>query len=293
MPHTKHQIQEFLRSAGITPRRRWGQNFLIDLNLMRLLVDSAALKGDEVVLEVGCGTGSLTELLSDRAGKVVAVDIDRNLMQIARQQLENRENIQFINSDVLSTKNCLQPQVRDEIIRLRQEFAGPFYLVANLPYQVAAPLMMDLLLEDILLPDGMWVTIQAEVAGRMTAKAGTKEYGILSILLQATGVLQTLRVIKPQAFWPQPKVNSAMVNWRPDSDKLDKIKNLAQLKKITARLLNQRRKKIRNCLPQEMDSKELMRLHQKINLDPDARAETLNPEIFVQIANALNIKSNV
>ena len=287
MPHTKQQIQELLYSAGISPRRMWGQNFLIDLNLMRLLVDSAALEGNEVVLEVGCGTGSLTELLSDRAGKVIAVDIDQHLMKIARQQLASRDNIQFINSDVLSTKNCIHRQVRDEIVQTRQEFEGPFYLMANLPYQVAAPLMIDLLLEEGLFPEGMWVTIQAEVAERMTAAPGTKAYGILSILLQATGTMKQLRTIKPQAFWPQPKVNSAMVSWRRDSEKIDKIVSLVQLKRITAMLLNQRRKKIRNRLVKEFDSKEPIRLLEGLGVDMDARAETLNPDIFVQIANIL------
>ena len=254
---------------------------------MRLLVDSAALEGNEVILEVGCGTGSLTELLSDRAGKVTAVDIDQNLMKIARQQLESRKNIQFIGADVLSTKNCIHPQVRDEIIRLRQEFEGPFYLVANLPYQVAAPLMIDLLLEEAIFPDGMWVTIQAEVADRMTARPGTKEYGILSILLQATGTMKQLRIIKPQAFWPQPKVNSAMVSWRRDSDKINKIISLAQLKRITSLLLNQRRKKIRNCLAKEIETREILGRLDQLDIDTEVRAETLDPEIFVQIANIM------
>jgi len=287
VPHTKHQIQGFLSSAGISPRRLWGQNFLIDLNLMRLLVDSAALEGNEVVLEVGCGTGSLTELLSDRAGKVIAVDIDQNLMKIARRQLESRENIQFIGTDVLSTKNSIDRQVIDEVIENRQEYKRPVYLIANLPYQVAAPLMINLLLEEEIFIEGMWVTIQAEVADRMTAPPGTKEYGILSILLQATGVMQQLRVIKPQAFWPQPKVNSAMVSWRRDSDKINKIISLAQLKRITSLLLNQRRKKIRNCLAKEIESKEIVQLLDRLGIDRDVRAETLEPEIFVQIANSL------
>ena len=287
MPHTKHQIQEFLSSAGISPRRLWGQNFLIDLNLMRLLVDSAPLEGNEVILEVGCGTGSLTELLADRAGEVIAVDIDPNLIKIARQQLESRKNIQFIAADVLSTKNCLHPQVRDEIMRHRREFEGPFYLIANLPYQVAAPLMINLLLEEEFFPDGMWVTIQAEVAARMTANPGTKAYGILSILLQATGTMKQLRTIKPQAFWPRPKVNSAMVRWRPDRDKINKIVNLARLKRITALLLNQRRKKIRNCLMKEIKAKESLRLLEELGVDMEVRAETLDPDIFVHIANIL------
>ncbi|MCP4709733.1 MAG: ribosomal RNA small subunit methyltransferase A [Planctomycetes bacterium] len=289
MPHTKQQIQGYLNSAGISPRRLWGQNFLIDLNLMRFLVDAAALKGNEVVLEIGCGTGSLTELLSDQAGKVIAVDIDQNLVKIARQQLESRENIQFINSDVLSTKNCIHRQVRDQIWQARQEFAGPFYMIANLPYQVAAPLMINLLLEEELFPDGMWVTIQAEVADRMTAGSGTKEYGTLSILLQATGTMKQLRIIKPQAFWPQPKVNSAMVTWRRDGEKIDKIDSLAQLKRITSMLLNQRRKKIRNCLVKEIDSKDSIRLLEKLGIDTDTRAETLDPDIFVLIANTLTM----
>ena len=219
------------------------------------------------------------------AGRVIDVEIDLNLMQIAREQLARHKNIQFIGADVLSGKNTINQEVCDTIAKAQKQYKGPFYLIANLPYQVAAPLMIDLLLEEALVPEGMWVTVQKEVADRMTADRGTKAYGPLSILLQVTGRMKQLRTIKPQAFWPRPKVNSALVSWRRDEKKCKNIRDIKRVKQMVDLLLRHRRKKIGNCLTKEAGFDEIGSLLEPLGIDAEARGETLGPEAFVALAN--------
>lgn len=276
-----------MHRANLSPRRRWGQNFLIDLNLMRMMIDTAGLTGNETVLEVGCGTGSMTDLLAEKSGRVIAVEIDRHLMQIAREQLQRHKNVQLLSADVLSNKSTLDQEVRDAIIKSRKRFEGSYYLISNLPYQVAAPVIINLLMEKLLRPDAMWVTVQAEVAARMTARPATKAYGPLSILLQATGQVSLLRAIKPQAFWPQPEVNSAMVSWKQEVNKCKNIRDMKQLKKMIDLLLGHRRKKIRNCLAKVAVADDAVLILEKLGINADARGETLTPELFVELAHSL------
>ena len=108
---TKHQIRDLLSSAGVQPNKRLGQHFLIDLNLVRLLVDSANIQKEDVVLEIGCGTGSMTEALAKEAGRIIAVELDRNLSKIAEKQLAMSENVEIINADILESKNTLSQTV--------------------------------------------------------------------------------------------------------------------------------------------------------------------------------------
>jgi 16S rRNA (adenine1518-N6/adenine1519-N6)-dimethyltransferase len=287
MPHTKHQIQQLLQEYQISPRHRWGQNFLIDLNLMRLLADSAELTGTETVLEVGCGTGSLTELLAASARAVIAVDIDETLIEIAKRQLAQHQNITFICADILRNKNTLNPQVTREILQQCERHPGPFHLIANLPYQIATPLLINLLLGTSI-PDRIAITVQAEVADRIVTQPGSKSYGPLSIMMQSTGTVTPLRRVGPLAFWPIPKIDSAMVLWRKDPLKLENIKQLISLKQVVEALLGHRRKKIRTCLARRIPPDRIDQLLTNSDIDPDARGETLPPEKFVALSNCLS-----
>ncbi|MBN2374795.1 MAG: ribosomal RNA small subunit methyltransferase A [Sedimentisphaerales bacterium] len=291
MPHTKQQLLELLGGAGTEPRHKWGQNFLIDLNLMRLLVEQANLTGRETVLEVGTGTGSLTSLLAEQAGQVITVEIDGQLAQIARDELAKCENVTIIEADVLSRKSQIAGEVLDELTAACEATKGEFYLIANLPYQVASPLIINLLLGELTFA-GMFVTVQAEVALRMAGTPGTKEYGLLSILLQSTGEVKIFRKIKPMAFWPMPNVHSAMVSWRRDEVKQRKINDLATLKQVVDLLLHHRRKTIRSCLVKsglEIDTEALAR---ELEIDLHARGESLMPDDFVRLSNYLAAKQH-
>ena len=286
MPHTKQQLQQLLASIDARPRHHWGQNFLIDLNLMRLLVDAAQLTGRETVLEVGCGTGSLTQLLADHAHAVIAVEIDPQLALLARTQLTDHPNVSIINKDALIQKSALDPEILTQIAQSRYDHPGPFLLIANLPYQIAAPLIINLLLSSAP-PDGIFVTVQAEVAQRIIAQPPAKTYGLLSILMQASGSVRLIRKLKPQAFWPMPQVNSAMIAWRRDQSKLDHLGDLNQLRQIVGLFLSHRRKTIKTCLAQAPQTPDLTPLLQQAEIDPNARGETIPVEKYVQLTQSL------
>jgi 16S rRNA (adenine1518-N6/adenine1519-N6)-dimethyltransferase len=259
---TKRQIQQLLESAGVRPNKRLGQHFLIDLNLMRLLVDSADIQKNDVVLEVGCGTGSLTEILAEKAGWVLAVELDAKLIQIAQNQFAKAKNIDFINVDILENKNTINQAVINSLMHIRKEFSGRFFLVANLPYNVGSPVMLNLTMGPITI-DRMYVTVQKEVADRMTAVPNSKDYGILSIILAGTGIVETIRRLKPQVFWPQPKVDSAMVSFKYDSKKACRIKNMELFREIVSLFMGHRRKTILAC------SRLAEKKHLKINNWPE------------------------
>jgi 16S rRNA A1518/A1519 N6-dimethyltransferase RsmA/KsgA/DIM1 with predicted DNA glycosylase/AP lyase activity len=139
---TKRQIQRLLASAGVSPNKRLGQHFLIDLNLMRLLVDSAHISDNDIVLEAGCGTGSLTEALAEKAGYCLAVELDESIAKIAKGQLVKAENVEIINTDVLETKHTISRAVTETLELCQKNHAGRILLVANLPYSIACPSAM-------------------------------------------------------------------------------------------------------------------------------------------------------
>jgi 16S rRNA (adenine1518-N6/adenine1519-N6)-dimethyltransferase len=199
---TLGEIRGLLASRGLTPRHRLGQNFLHDKNQVARLVEAAGLSPGECVLEVGPGTGTLTEALVEREAEVLACEIDRGLASILRERLGDR--ITLVEGDVLQRGRQLNDAVHRAI-------AGrPFKLIANLPYQVASPLMAALLIEHENCC-GEFVTIQKEVAQRLAAAPRTKAYGPLSIIVQALAAVRLIGDISPMCFWPAPQVTSAMV----------------------------------------------------------------------------------
>ena len=285
---TKRQIRDLLSSAGVSPNKRLGQHFLIDLNLLRLLVDSANIQKEDVVLEVGCGTGSMTEALAEKAGRVIAVELDRNLSEITGKQLSDAENLQLINTDILESKHILNHTVVSALALAREECRGRILLVANLPYDVASSLLMNLITGPTI-ADAMYVTVQKEVADRMAAAPASGSYGILSIFLGATGDVKTIRTLKPAVFWPPPKVDSAMVGFVRNKAKSDRIANMELFSKIVHLFMGHRRKTLLSCSKLARD-----RLEKNANwpeifgqccINPKQRPETLSPEDYIKIAN--------
>ena len=283
---TKRQIQQLLESAGIRPNKRLGQHFLIDLNLMRLLVESADVQKDDIVLEVGCGTGSLTGLLAERAGRVIAVESDRKLIEIAQSQLEKAENIDFFASDILENKKTINHNVIYLIRQHRKKYKGRFLLVSNLPYNIASPLILNLLTGSTR-ADGMYVTVQKEVADRMTAAPNSKEYGISSVFLAATGVVKMIRRLRPAVFWPRPKVDSAMVGFVFDPIKASRITNMAFFNLIVGFFMQYRRKTLMACsklaggkIEQILDWAEIF---EKCSVNPAWRPNQLSPEGYLAL----------
>lgn len=284
---TKREIRDSLASAGVGPNKQLGQHFLIDLNLMRLLIDSAGIKPDDVVLEVGCGTGSLTEGLAERAGKVVSVEVDRTVAQIAGNRLSQEANVEIINTDALESKNTISPIVVEALTRARRRFSGRTLLVANLPYNAASPLMLNLITGPVCV-DSMYVTVQKEVAERMIAKAGSGDYGALSIFLWATGCVDLIRLLKPSVFWPRPQVDSAMVAYVRDEAKAARIQDMKVFGEIVRLFMGHRRKTISGCTKLAGGGLAGIRnwheILDKCAVDPTARPEQIGPECYIAIA---------
>lgn len=286
---TKQQIQQLLSSAGIRPRKRLGQHFLIDLNLMRLLIDSANISQNDIVLEVGCGTGSLTEGLAEKAGYCLVVEVDERIAEIAKSELVKARNVAVINTDILTNKNTINPAITGGLKLARKKYSGRVILVANLPYNVASAVMMNLIMAKTVV-DGMFVTVQKEVAERMTAQPGSKDYGTLSIFLAAIGDVKIIRVLRPTVFWPQPKVDSAMISFVRNKEKVGSIKSMEVLKEVVNLFMQHRRKKVTSCTKFAAGSlagiDNWPEIFKRCDIDPNSRPQQLRPEEYVAIANA-------
>jgi len=296
---TKRQIQELLSSAGVAPNRRLGQHFLVDLNLMRLLVDSAQIGPRDIVLEVGAGTGSLAEALAERAGQVVSVELDPTLAGIAQSRLASAGNVRLLKTDVLSNKGTIAPPVVEALARARKKIGeigsiehmegeARVLLVSNLPYDVASPLMINLAKGPVTV-DAMCVTVQKEVAERMAARTGSKDYGTLSIFLQATGEIEMLRTLPPSAFWPPPQVDSAIVRYVRNREKSLQILDMGIFGAVVGLFIGHRRKMLRACAkkaPPNLGGRDTWRkIFEQLGIDPTARPEGISPEQYVRMAN--------
>ncbi|MCK4752166.1 MAG: ribosomal RNA small subunit methyltransferase A [Planctomycetes bacterium] len=288
---TKQQIQQLLASAGTSPNKRLGQHFLIDLNLMRLIINSANIRHNDIVLEVGCGTGSMTEELAEHAGKVIAVELDEILAKLVSKRLEDEYNVEVIHADILDSKHSISSAAIAAIELARKENSGRFLLVANLPYGTASPVMINLISGPVT-ADAMYVTVQKEVADRMTASPGNSDYGILSILLSATGDVKTERTLRPTVFWPQPQVDSAMVSFVRRQDKVGQVQNFELFAELVNLFMGHRRKMLKACTKlatgRLAEIKSWSILFQSCAIDPTRRPEEISVENYVAMANLCN-----
>ncbi|OHB67434.1 MAG: hypothetical protein A2Y77_12420 [Planctomycetes bacterium RBG_13_62_9] len=201
-----------------------------------------------------------------------------------------RQNVQIVNADALAGKGTLNPAVVEAMERARTEVGpGRLLLVSNLPYDVASPVIVHLVKGPVV-ADAMFVTVQKEVARRMTAAPGGRDYGTLSIFLQATGEVEILRVLKPSVFWPPPGVDSAMVRHVRNEAKSARITDMATLSEVVALFMGHRRKMLRACVksvPSHLgDTRLWLRLLEERSIDPASRPANLTPAQYVELANA-------
>jgi len=288
---TKRHIERLLATAGVRPNKRLGQNFLIDLNLMRLLIGAAHIRSDDVVLEVGCGTGSFTEGLAEAAGEVIAVELDKQLAAIACEQLKSAPNVTIINADILENKNTICHEVAAAVRDARSRFGGRCRLVANLPYNVAAPVMMNLTTGSLVV-DSMCVTVQKEVGDRMVATPGSGNYGVLSVFMVATGEPQVMRKLKASVFWPRPEVESVMIRFRRLRDKAERIHDVGLFKEVVNLFMGHRRKMLQACVKfaggRLGEVQDWHDVFARAFVEPHRRGEELGADEFISIANICN-----
>lgn len=286
------QTVSFLRGrfaeVGFKPYAKHGQNFLIDLNLLDLLAETAQLGRRDVALEVGTGTGSLTVRLADQAAAVVTVEIDPHLAQLAEEQFKPEAPITIVRNDALKNKNNFHPLVLETLREtLRQIPDARLKLAANLPYAVATPIISNLLTLDLPL-ESMTVTIQKELADRIVAVPRTKDYGSLSVWIQAQCQAEVIRILGPKVFWPRPKVDSAIVHIQVDHARRAAIADREWLHQFVRHLFLHRRKFLRSGLLaaiKSLDKPTVDQVMAELELGPKSRAEELSVAEIVRLAD--------
>jgi 16S rRNA (adenine1518-N6/adenine1519-N6)-dimethyltransferase len=298
--HPKRQTQSYLRELfgrrGISPRHRYGQNFLIDLNIHELIVNAAEVGPGDVVLEVGPGAGALTSLMAARGAAVVAVDIDPAMASLTAEATAGLPNVRVLNADALAGKNVLNPELLDNVRSGLAAAPGRvFKLVANLPYNVATPILSNLLVhpDPALRPARMVVTIQKELADRLLALPATEAYGSLSLLCQALADVTLVRTLPPSVFWPRPKVDSAVIMLVPDAAKRAAVGDVAWFHMLVRQVFLHRRKNLRGVLFSLFRDRdgwtkpEADALLDSLGLDGSIRAEAMDVEEFIRLAQSL------
>jgi 16S rRNA (adenine1518-N6/adenine1519-N6)-dimethyltransferase len=292
----KRQTQSYLRDLfarqGISPRHRYGQNFLVDLNIHELIAGAAEVGPGDVVLEVGPGAGALTSLMAMRGAAVVAVDIDPAMAALAAEATAGLPNVRVLNADALAGKNRLNPDVLDNVrAGLAVAADRRFKLVANLPYNIATPIVVNLLVHDELRPERMVVTIQKELADRMLAPPANEAYGALSVLCQALAEVTLVRTLPPSVFWPRPKVDSAVVKLVPDPALRAAVGDVPWFHATVRRVFLHRRKNLRGVLyslhRDRWTKPEVDAFLQSLGLEGGVRAEAMDVEEFLALTRSL------
>jgi 16S rRNA (adenine1518-N6/adenine1519-N6)-dimethyltransferase len=288
---TKTFLLERFREMGIRPATRHGQNFLIDLNLQRLIVDAAELIADDVVLEIGTGTGSLTAMMAPLAATVVTVEVDAHLFELASEQLIDLPNVTMLRLDALRNKNNFDDRVMDEVGKHLAAAPGRrLKLVANLPYNIATPVISNLLLSRHV-PHSMTVTIQKELADRITASPSTKDYSALSVWIQSQCTAEIVRVLPPSVFWPAPKVTSAVIRLTVDPARRAAIRKLEYFHQITKSLFLHRRKFLRAnvlaAMKRHLDKEQVDAILTEMGFSADTRTEQLDVDTLIKLAERI------
>lgn len=291
---TVSYLRARMREVGLQPDKRHGQNFLIDLNLIELIARSAELTQQDVVLEVGTGMGSLTTLMAPNAGHVVTVEIDAGLAQIAGEELDAFDNVTILQQDALRNKNNIDQTVIETVMAKLDEIPnGRLKLVANLPYNIATPLISNLLHWPYL-PSLMAVTIQKELADRIMAVPSTKDYSALSIWVQSIADVELVRELPPTVFWPPPKVTSAIIRIRPQQAKRDLIPDLPFYHSFVRSLFFHRRKYLRSVLCSafkvELAKADVDEVLESSPFHAEMRAEQLRVEEIQQLSELFRAK---
>ncbi|NLX62747.1 MAG: 16S rRNA (adenine(1518)-N(6)/adenine(1519)-N(6))-dimethyltransferase RsmA [Tissierellia bacterium] len=272
-------IREVLDKFGFKFSKALGQNFLIDGNIVRNIVKGAQVGKDDYVLEIGPGIGTLTEELALNAKKVVAVEIDKNLLPILDYTLASYDNVELVQGDILKI----------DIHKLIDEKlnGGPIKVVANLPYYVTTPIIAKLI-EDDLNIESITVMVQKEVAQRIVAPPGNKQYGSLTVFVNFYSDPEVLLIVPKTVFMPQPKVDSAVIKLTIKEAATDVDRKL--FFRIVKAAFSQRRKTIVNSLSNKelgLDKEQVRELLEKSNISPKARAEDLKIEDFIKICQTI------
>lgn len=273
---------EVLQKYHFNFQKKFGQNFLIDTSVLDRIITAAEISGEDCVLEIGPGIGTMTQYLAERAREVVAVEIDKNLIPILEDTLAAYDNVTVINEDILKV----------DINRIAEERNGgrPIKVVANLPYYITTPIIMGLFEKNVPLKS-ITIMVQKEVAERMQVGPGTKDYGALSLAVQYYARPEIVANVPPNCFIPRPGVGSAVIRLTRYEEPPVKAADERRMFALIRASFNQRRKTLVNALtnaPELGLSKEAVAgALEKLELSPTIRGEALTLEQFAQLSDLL------
>lgn len=271
--------KELIKKYGIKLTKSLGQNFLTDDTVVRRIVDTAEITKDDLVMEIGPGIGSMTGELASRAGQVIAVEIDKYLIPALKDNLKEFSNLEIINQDIMKVN---VREITDSGHNMRMK------VVANLPYYITTPIIMKLLEEenDIEL---MVFMVQKEVAQRMVAKPGGKDYGALSVAVQYYAQPEMVFDVPPHCFVPQPEVDSTIIKLKKNTTPPVSLKDKDMFFKVVKASFGQRRKTLLNALTNSggfnKSKEEIREILINLNINENARGETLSIEQFASLSN--------
>lgn len=278
---------EVLQKYNFNFQKKFGQNFLIDDHILEKIVDSAELTKDDCVLEIGPGIGTMTQYLAERAGSVIAVEIDKALIPILKDTLSDYDNVTILNEDILKV----------DIAALVEEKNGgrPVKVVANLPYYITTPIVMGLFESHVPL-DSITIMVQKEVAERMQVGPGTKDYGALSLAVAFYSKAEVVTIVSPNCFIPKPNVASAVIRLKVHSQPPVTVKDEEFFFKVIHASFRQRRKTLMNGLsnaPELHVSKQAVQeALQEMGVSESIRGETFTLEDFARLSDILIEKRN-
>jgi 16S rRNA (adenine1518-N6/adenine1519-N6)-dimethyltransferase len=259
----------------IKPKKRLGQNFLIDKNIQRRIIDCLELKPSDIFLEIGSGRGELTALLARKTEKIYALEIDARLCEALRANLKGYSNVEIINQDILK-------------FNLRKHFSATktrIKVAGNIPYYISSPIIEHLIkFRDKI--EVIFITVQKEFARRMIASPGPKDYSAFSCYVQYYLQPEILLNIKKASFFPAPKVDSCLVRLKIRERPLVSAQDEKLLFKIIRAAFNKRRKTLRNSLTGIISGKKLDSFFHKYGIDRNTRPERLSLQDFANLANA-------
>lgn len=275
MEYSPKKMSELLESNNFNFKKRYGQNFIIDENIINSLVEKTAIDDDTLVIEIGPGAGSLTTKLAKYSKNVLCYEIDSSLKSVLENNLKGFNNCKVIYEDFL------QCNVREEIKRYDYK---KLYVVSNLPYYITTPIIIKLI-EDDLDVDKIVVMVQKEVGDRFRAEPGSKNYGSLSVFLNYYYDIKKIMDVSKNVFMPRPNVDSMVVQFTKKKS-LYVVNNKQLFFKLIRDSFKQKRKTLKNNL-KDYNQQILSEVLSKYNLDLNSRAEQISIEVFVDIANNL------
>ena len=273
---------EILNKYNLSAQKRYGQNFLIDSNVLRKIVESAGVTKEDTVLEIGPGIGTLTQFLCEAASKVISVEIDKAMIPVLNDTLSEYDNITIVNEDILKV---------DILKLLKENGAKSVKVVANLPYYITTPIIMELLEKDAPI-ESITVMIQKEVAERMQTGPGSKDYGALSLAVAFYSKAEVKMTVSPNCFIPRPNVDSAVIRMDKLKEPPVSVKDRDLMFKIIKGAFEQRRKTLTNALSHSVsfktDKEKVEEALEKMGKKTNIRGEELNLSEFAVLSDILS-----